>query len=56
MGSLLLPHIASSAQLNQSLRFEASRLVVIHFGNETDIECMRQDDVLARTAPFVKSM
>lgn len=55
MGSITLPHLLTGWHVDSAIMSEEDRLVVIRFGRDTDIDCMRQDEVLAGIAEVVKN-
>ncbi|KAG2014812.1 hypothetical protein GB937_006270 [Aspergillus fischeri] len=55
MGSVVLPHLRSAWHVDQAILSEEDRLVVIRFGRDHDVDCMRQDEVLFKIAERVKN-
>ena len=55
MGSAVLPHLRTGWHVDQAIMSEDERLVVIRFGRDHDIDCMRQDEVLFKIADRVKN-
>ncbi|KNG87303.1 mitosis protein dim1 [Aspergillus nomiae NRRL 13137] len=55
MGSVVLPHLRTAWHVDQAILSEEERLVVIRFGRDHDVDCMRQDEVLFKIAERVKS-
>ncbi len=54
MGSLVLHHLPTSWHVDRAILSEEERVVIIRFGKDDDLDCMRQDDVLSRIAPRVE--
>ncbi|GAB1203472.1 hypothetical protein APSETT445_002107 [Aspergillus pseudonomiae] len=55
MGSVVLPHLRTAWHVDQAILSEEERLVVIRFGRDHDVDCMRQDEVLFKIAERVKN-
>ncbi len=51
----LLPHLDSAAAVNEALRSEEDRVVVIRWGTDSDSTCMIMDETLYKVAELVKN-
>ncbi|PXF42192.1 Thioredoxin-like protein 4A [Gracilariopsis chorda] len=53
--SYLLPHLDSESAVNEALRKEEERVVVLRWGTDSDPTCMIMDETLYRVAELVKN-
>jgi len=53
--SYLLPHLPTGWHVDEAIKSEDDRVVVIRFGRDWDEECMKQDEVLYRIADKCKN-
>merc|ERR1711907_271951 len=53
--SYMLPHLTSGWAVDQAILSEEERVVVIRFGHDWDIDCMKMDEVLYKMAEKVKN-
>lgn len=53
--SYLLPHLNSEEEVNNALKSEEDRVVVIRWGTDSDSTCMIMDETLYKTAEEVKN-
>lgn len=51
----LLPHLESAAAVNEALRKEEDRVVVVRWGKDSDATCMIMDETLMKVAELVKN-
>lgn len=55
MGSVFLPHLNTGWHVDQAILSEEDRVVVIRFGRDTDLECMRMDEHLYSVAEKIRN-
>ncbi|CAN8072931.1 unnamed protein product [Agarophyton chilense] len=53
--SYLLPHLDSEQEVNNALRSEQERVVVVRWGTDADPTCMIMDETLYKVAELVKN-
>merc|ERR1711935_179397 len=53
--SYMLPHLNSGWAVDQAILQEETRVVVVRFGHDWDVDCMKMDEVLYRIADKVKN-
>ena len=54
--SYMLPHLKNGWAVDQAILSEESRIVIIRFGHDYDLECMQMDETLYRVAEKVREM
>ncbi|KAH7102436.1 4A/4B type thioredoxin-like protein [Auriculariales sp. MPI-PUGE-AT-0066] len=55
MGSTFLPHLPSGWHVDEAIRSEEDRVVVIRFGHDWDSQCMVMDETLYATSEKVQN-
>ena len=54
--SFMLPHLHNGWAVDQAILSEEQRIVIIRFGHDYDMECMKMDECLYRIAERVREM
>jgi len=55
MGSTFLPHLPSGWHVDEAIRSEEDRVVVIRFGHDWDSQCMVMDETLFAVSEKVQN-
>ncbi len=53
--SYMLPHLKNGWQVDQAIKTEEERIVMIRFGHDWDPSCMKMDETLYRISDLVKN-
>eukprot|EP00744_Colponema_vietnamica_P005528 GILI01008095.1.p1 GENE.GILI01008095.1~~GILI01008095.1.p1 ORF type:complete len:143 (+),score=37.85 GILI01008095.1:67-495(+) len=53
--SYMLPHLHNGFEVDQAILNEENRVIVIRFGHDWDVQCMKQDEVLFGIKDLVKN-
>ncbi|KAJ0409771.1 hypothetical protein ATCC90586_001084 [Pythium insidiosum] len=56
MASLLLESLRTKAAIDDAIRHTKDKVLVLRFGRASDLVCMQQDDVLAKTERELSKM